>query len=193
MDFNCEMLGISQEEMQNRVVNAIAEKLMSKTIMTQWDENEDQEKIVNTKFAKAVIDKINEHFKNKVDELFNEQIAGKIDNLLTNYIIKETNQLGESLGKERTVTEFIIERFNVFIKEQVDSKGNPKRKNDCYFKPQGTRLTVAVDTYFKDHLEKAMKTILKNTDKTLIEEVTESFRKIISTQLKRTEINVKRS
>lgn len=175
-----EALGITQEELQERIVEKAVDQILDR--YQEWDEDADDYVMRDQAFH----NRINKAIKDQIDKLFSEyadkHIMPLINERISDFVINQTNRFGEKTGKSLTLTEYLIEFAEAWMKEQVDSFGKSKQENSSYssFSPKGSRLQVAIDNHLDFHIKNAMTAILESAHKTL----GESLSAAVQTQLK---------
>jgi hypothetical protein len=161
---NLEALGIKPEQVLDLVVERITEQLLSEA---GYDEDGDETRSA-TQLKQRLDKRIRERIDQRVAAMAAEHVIPKIDAAIDGIILQETNSWGEKRGKAFTLTEYLVDRAEVFLREQVDTDGRSKedlvRAGDTYhaanWRGYGPRLTTMIDKHLRYHVENAMKQAL---------------------------------
>lgn len=168
MDFSCEQLGITKEEMQERIVQAIATTLITsrETMWTEWDEEEEGD--VPTSFGKKMQEHIEKTLQERLDLMFAQFVKPGLHDVIDKMTFQESNRWGEPRKEAETFKEFFARVMEEHLKEDVDSKGQTragaKRSGRTFYK-EGTRLEVAIGHYLNSHVRDAVNGIVAEGDK----------------------------
>lgn len=162
-----EALGITRED-----VLACTVKELTKQILGQDDEGEYEapnlEAMVNRETRKFIDEKVMDTVRAECEKAFTPLIESK----LADYTLQQTNSWGEKLGRTLTLTEFLVQRIDAYMMEEVDSNGRSQEecraRHDSFYKA-GPRVTRAIHQYFHFHMDEAMKQVLKDSANILTE------------------------
>ena len=151
-------IGLSQEEMANRVIDAIADRFI---------DDRDFGKLIHAKVDKAIVEQIDA----AVAQLSSETIAPRITEMVEGHCLQETNKWGEATGQKLTFTEYLIDRAERFLTEQVDHNGQSKiESGDSYgWKPYAGRVATMIDNHLQYSISTAMKKALESTNSKIAE------------------------
>lgn len=174
-----EALGITQEELQERIVDKAVDQILDR--YQEWDEDGDEYVMRDQAFH----NRINKAIKDQIDKLFTEyaakHIAPVINERIADFVIQQTNRFGEKTGESLTLTEYLIQFAKSWMKQEVDSSGKTREECGSYsYVKKGQRLQVAIDNQLDFHIKNAMTEILKAAHETL----GESLSAAVQTQLK---------
>lgn len=155
-----EALGITRED-----VLACTVKELAKQILGQDDEGEYEspnlEAMVSRETRKFIDEKVMETVRAECDKAFTPLIESR----LADYTFQQTNSWGEKLGRTLTITEFLVQRIDAYMMEEVDSNGRSQEecraRHDSFYK-KGTRVSQAIDRYFEISMKTAMDQVLKD-------------------------------
>jgi len=185
---NLDALGIKAEQVLELVVERISEQLLAET-----GYDEDGEETRSASQLKQRLDKrIRERIDQRVAEIAAQHVIPKIDAAIEGMIIQETNSWGEKRGKAFTLTEYLVDRGEVFLREQVNTDGHSKedlvRAGDSYnasnWRGYGPRLTTMIDKHLRYHVEIAMKkalgTVQESVGGALADTIKKSIDKLVT-------------
>jgi hypothetical protein len=145
-----EALGITSEQLTERIVEQAVESLLTST-----GYNEDGDEIeYKTRFKREIEKRIQQAVDAKIAALANEHLIPRVGELIEKTNMRQTNRYGEPKGDPMTFIEYIASRAEAYMSEDVDSNGNSKSENDSYnWRSSGPRLTVLMRMYIRSTLE----------------------------------------
>lgn len=162
-------IGLKQEELQDRVVEALCEQLLASALS-----DEDGESVAR---KSPLRQKLDEEIKKRIDAgvsgIGERHIMPLVASKLESFVIQQTNTWGEAKGAPVTFVEYLVRRADQYMRDEVDSEGRSQPEVSDYnrssWRKAGTRITQAVDKHLHHNIETAMKTILTDANKTLAE------------------------
>lgn len=137
MDINLEQLGITQEQLIEKVVDRISEELL-------WDA---EDGYANSKFARRVKKHIDEKVNASVSAVADKYMVPAFLEHLEGMRFETTNGYGEPKTEPKTLREFIAHRAENYLDEVVDREGKTRRQGNS-FAEYGTRAKWLVDRFF---------------------------------------------
>lgn len=151
--------GFTKEELQERVVEKLVEKLRFQLIT---DEN-GEEDFVKTPLWKALNKLVDERIHNKINEVAETHLLPRIDDLINEMTFQQTNKWGEPLNNREpeTLKELIVRYAEEYIKEPVNHIGKTKKEDSFNFRATGSRMSYAIDKHLQFSIESAMQRILE--------------------------------
>lgn len=166
MSINLEDLGLSEDDLRDRVVNKIARQLLSET-RSGYDEDGDlAESDHPTQFDRELRERAKVRIDATIEQIGREHVYPRVEELIQNLCLQETNRWGEKRGQAKTFVEYLTERAESYLKEEVDYHG--RSSEDCrrsgYSWSGGakkTRVTHLIDQYLHCSIEQAMTAALK--------------------------------
>jgi len=160
-------LGMTQEEMAERVIDRIAEKAM-RTCGILYDPDDEESTEVDTRLAQRLDAAINA----RIDADVKVAAAKVFMPAVETRVFQTTNMWGESTGDVATFTEHIIAKANAYMAEKVDKNGKAKKKGDSYqWIGIRTRLEDAIHRLLHDPLKEAMSIVVKTNAAAFLESV----------------------
>jgi hypothetical protein len=161
-------IGITEEELQQRVVDAIVNRMLSSTAF-----NYDEGQSFTT--ASPVYRKIQESIKSaidaKFDMFFESHVCPLVGTKIDDLVIQKTNEWGEKRGEPVTFLEYLIEQAEKHLNEPLDARGRTRSQcaatRDSFNPVRGsTRLANAIDQKIAMHLEQCVTIVVRDaTDK----------------------------
>lgn len=135
-----EQLGISKDDLQQKVVDKIVSDLMN---CSDYDEDGDICES-RSKFAVELRGLIQNQIKSSVAATAAQCVLPQVHELVSAAVIRKTNRYGEQTGEPETFTSFLLKTAQTWLTECVDASG--KRESDFnyrdQFKPIGTRIQI---------------------------------------------------
>lgn len=149
-----ETLGISADEIVDRVVSRIADQVMTST---GCDEDGELHSYPSS-FSRKVYDAVKQRIDEKVGEIAEAHILPKVSTYIENLTLQETNRWGEKTGASKTFIEYLTERAEAYLQEPVNYEGKPKSASGGFsWSASQTRLTHMVHEHLQYSIETAMK------------------------------------
>ena len=170
MEFTCEQIGITQEELQERVVDGLIERILG----SKADDDDDNyvRRTVMDEAQQVVVEAINA----KVDAIAAAHILPRIEAMIEGLVLQQTNKWGEKIGNPVTFTEFIIQRAEAWMVEDVNFEGKSKGQDSYSWKKDTTRMAFMIDRHLQYHIENAMKQVLKDANSKIAEGIEQAVK-----------------
>lgn len=170
MNITLESLGLSVEQMQERLIDALIDRFLTSQVS-----DEDGEPVaVVSQFQRAIREAILNRVDESVERLIAPALEGSITSYIDNFKIVHTNGYGEVKREPETITEYVVRRASEYLSEGVDYQGQTlaeKRKagRDAYgHKDQTTRAAFLIDKRMNEEIEKAMKEALSEANTAIV-------------------------
>ena len=159
-----EELGITKDELINRVVEKIADRMLEGSIHT--DEYGD-EYTGSTDFNRKLDKAIEKRIDVAINTLADEKVLPNVIEYVKKLTLDETNKWGESKGKPVTFIEYMVLRAEAYMTEPVNYEGKPRGKDNYHWSASGSRISHEVHKYLQYEISTAMKEIIKDANTTL--------------------------
>lgn len=166
-------LGITKEELQDRIVQRIADNTLNSMFVD--DEGNVHER-ADSKFKQKASDMIASAIDAGVRQMIDKYVASNLSGTLLNLSFQKTNNYGEKKGEPQTLMEFIADSINTYLKEQVDKDGKSKPHDSYGWKPEGTRAYWLVNKSIRDNMHEAINTTLKDSNTTIADAISEAVK-----------------
>lgn len=168
-----ESLGLTQDELANRVVAKIAD-----SVMTGVHFDEDGEEYVDdSKFMRTLNQKVQAMLDAKVDEIGEKHVLPKVTAMVENLVLQETNKWGEKRGEPVTFVEYMVGRAEAYMKEPVNYEGKTKEQSGSYsFSATQTRVTNLIEKHLHYSIDTAMKAALNDATTNIAKGINETVR-----------------
>ncbi len=164
-EITLEALGLKADDIANRVVDRIAEKMLSRTYMADPDGEEDEQP---TAFATAIQERVKARIDQSIEEVAAKHVLPKITTYLEGLCLQETNRWGEKTGKPVTFIEYLTQRADAWMKEEVNFQGKTKEEDSYSWRKNTTRVSYLIHQHLQYAIEKAMKAALQNANNTIV-------------------------
>lgn len=160
-----ESLGLSKEELTERLVRTLADDLM-----TQWKSDEDGNVVDSgvTPFGKALEKKVTARIDAAIEKIAGQHVLPNVAVYVEGLCLQETNKWGEKLGKPVTFREYLVKRAEAYLQEPVDFDGKVKGDNSYNWSAKQTRIVHLVHQHLQYSIENAMKDALKTANSAIV-------------------------
>jgi hypothetical protein len=181
MELNLEALGITKEEVQNRVIDRLVEHALDDSYLDWDDESGDEpsERKRPSKFAAKLHDKVQERVDAAVAEIAEKHILPNAAQYIENVTFQPTNRWGEKQEKAKTFREYLAERAENYLTEPVDFDGQTeaeRRRNGASFSKAQTRITSMVHKHLHYEIERIMKEAVQTANSAIAKGIQESVK-----------------
>lgn len=167
-----EALGISAEELTNRIVDRATEQLLTST---GYDED-GEEYTTESRLARKVTDNIKKMVDGKILALAEKHILPNMGSYIETLTLQETNRWGEKTGKPVTFIEYLTERADVYMREEVNHSGKTKEQEGYSWSKSTTRVAFMVNQHLHYSIETAMKQALANANSNIAKGLEEAVK-----------------
>lgn len=165
MQFDLKSIGLTQEELQCRVVDAITDQILT----SRFEDEEGRETERQSKFKEDLKKQAKDAIDAKVREIGERFVAPKISELIETITLQETNKWGEKTGGDPvTFIEYLVKRAEEYIKEPVNSSGKSKSEGDYNWSKHTTRITHLVSSHLQFSIQAAMEKALKDANSSFV-------------------------
>jgi len=153
-----EALGITADELINRIVDKCVEQLMTDV---NFDEDGDE-----WRGRSAIASQLDARIKKQIDDTVNalaeRHILPNVSAYIENLTLQTTNQWGEKKGQKVTFIEYLTQRAEDYMQEKVNFEGKAKTEAGGYsWNGTQTRITHLVHQHLHYSIESAMKQALQ--------------------------------
>lgn len=124
MELTCEQLGITPDDIADRVASKIAATMLAKVVPDYDDETGSEiETERPTAFQEMVRKRVARKVEQAVDALAEKYIGSELEGRLETMTFPQTNGYGEKKGDPLTLLEYIAKRTETYLTERVDYQG----------------------------------------------------------------------
>jgi len=173
MALSIEELGITQEELISRVVDKICESTLTELGMDDYGD----EASYPSAFKRRLADAVKKCVDTKINEIADAHILPKVSELVENITIQETNKWGEKKGEPVSFIEYMTQRADAYLREDVDYEGKSKAESSSYsWSKSQTRITQLVHKHLHYTIEAAMQAAMQNANSAIVEGIQETVK-----------------
>ena len=160
MEFTCEQIGMDQEELQERVVDGLVEKIIG------GRDNDFPHGEVMTEVNERITNAITA----RVEAVANEFVLPRIEALIEGFCLQRTNKWGEKIGEQMTFTEYLVNRAENYLIEDVNYEGKTKGESGGYsWSKSQSRVAHMIDKHLHYEIERAMKAAVNEANESIAE------------------------
>jgi len=169
-----EDLGISKEKLQELVVERVSEQILSSS---SWDEDGEEHQGNSAMYHKLQT-AVSEVADARVAALFEEHIHPRVETFVNDLTLQKTNSWGEVHGESFTFIEYLIDRAEKYLVEEVDFKGKTRGESGSSYnwKADQGRLCSMIDKHLQYEISNAMEKAMKNANSQIADGITETVR-----------------
>jgi hypothetical protein len=184
-----ESLGLTQEELQERVVDKICRDLLESELLDEDGEPTGTDSPLARKLQAAIKKRID----HGVAKLAEKHVLPNVDKYLETIIFEETNCWGERQGKKKlTLREYLVQRADAYLREDVNYEGKAKNEANGYsWSKSQTRLTHLVHQHLHFTIEQSMKEAIGNINKVIVPALMETTKTKLEEIVKTLQVSVK--
>ena len=183
-----ESLGISPEELGQRIVDQAVETLLRST---GFNPDTEEETRYESRFKREIQDRIQKAVDEKIGALAAAHLIPRVGELIESADMQKTNGYGEKKGDPMTFKEYIAHRADVYMTEDVDINGKARHEGDSYqWRSCGPRLTVLMRNYIRDTMETAAKAAVTDVNKVIAKNIEKAARDAIAAAAGAIKVNV---
>lgn len=155
-------LGLSREELAERLVAKLADDLMQ----AEGYDDEGEPYSHRSQFAAGLQKAVHEVVDARVAAIAEEHVVPQVAELIANVVLQKTNQWGERIPDSPAMTfvEYIVSRADAYMAEQVDREGKPKPADAYNWKAEQTRACWLIDRHLSSAIATSMKAALVAAD-----------------------------
>lgn len=165
-----EALGVSPEELGNRIVNQAVEALLSST---GFNPDTEEETRYESRFKREIEARIQKAVDEKIAALAAVHLLPRVGEMIEQADMRKTNNYGEPKGPSLTFKEYIASRAESYMSEDVNNEGysqeeyTAKGRYGSDWRKSGPRLMVLMKNYIHSHLEDHAKAAVNDVNKAI--------------------------
>lgn len=194
MSLTLQDLGLSQDELVDRVVNATATALLTSTVLRVADDDEDEDTTyqVASPLKKQLDAEIQRRVDTAVAALLAQHIEPLVASKLETLLLVPTNQWGERKGEPETFLEYATRRADAYLTEKVNHDGKSQSEANGYsWSASTTRVVHLANQYLKFEIERAMKAALADVNSRIAGGISAAVTQAMTDVQQRLKIEVK--
>jgi len=157
MSIDIESLGFTKAELQQRVVDQICEQLLT-SIYTDEDGSESPQE---SQFKRAIAAAVKKQTDETINALAERHLLPNVAKQIEEIVLQETNRWGEATGQSVTFIEYLTQRADAWIREEVNHNGKTKAEDGYSWTKSTTRISHMIHEHLKYSIERSMKAALE--------------------------------
>jgi len=162
---NLEELGITKEDLQERVIDRMCSQLLEEQ---GYDEDGEPTGRYASRLQQTLKDRIQRHVDATISAMAEKHVLPRISEYVERLCLQETNKYGEKVGKPLTFIEYLTTRADHYMREEVNYDGKAKADNNYSWSAYGTRVAYMVNKHLNLSIQTAMKDAVSEFNKTLV-------------------------
>lgn len=174
-----ESLGINQQELQNRLIDRLAEIMVSRAPILEYDDDMQASFVGESPFAKELERRVKSMVDERITALADERLRPRVGQYIEGIILQETTTWGEKRGKTFTFIEYLVNRAEAYMTAEVDADGRSaeecRYRGSQFYGKGHQRLAWMIDKHLhlsiKSAIEKALADVNSNIAIGLLETV----------------------
>lgn len=179
-----ESLGFSKDEIEKKLLDRLVDDFTSRI---DWDEEEgDFCGSGKTSFKKKMDELVLRTVEEKIDFIASTHILPRVNQMMDEIKLQHTNKWGEKKGEPVTFIEYITQRADDYLSQNVDSSGKP---TEAYHSKQ-TMIAWLVDSYIGMSISRAVKEIVENGNTLLVGGIEKTVIQSLKAISKNIQVNV---
>jgi hypothetical protein len=173
-----EALGISPEDLGNRIVDQCVDALLNST---GFNPDTEEETRYESRFKREIEARIQKAVDEKIAALAAVHLIPKVGEMIEMADMRKTNAYGEAKTPSMTFKEYIAHRAEEYMSEAVNIRGLSKAEDGSYqWQSAGPRLTVLMRNYIRETLEKHAKAAITDVNKAIAKNIETAARDAIN-------------
>jgi len=191
MTIDIESLGFSQEELQDRVIQRVADQVMEGVSL--HDDLDDEGNIRSpSSFAARIEAIVQERIDATIADIAEKHLLPNVSEYIEKFTIQRTNEWGEAKGEPKTFTEYLVERAENYIVEPVDYNGKTKGESGGFsFHANQTRIVHLIDKHLQYHISVAVGNALKDLNSRLSQGIADTVKAQLAKALQKLKVEAK--
>lgn len=185
-ELTLESLGLKQEELADRLVEALADNFMHKVGM----DGEGDTYSTRSAVAVRLEGELRKMVDAKVVAFADAAIAPLIADSIEKVTFQQTNSYGEAKRDPLTFREYLIQRAENYMTEQVNYQGKSKSEDSYSWSPKGTRIAHMIHEHLHYHINSSVKKALADINSKIAAGIQETVKLQIKEVLEKLRVNV---
>lgn len=164
-ELTLESLGLDHEKLAEKLVDRLAQNMLTSI---GYDENGD-DWFGTSPFANKLNNMVKARLDKVVNELADKHVLPRVEEMVEGLVLQQTNQWGEKVGKPVTFIEYLTQRAEAWMREEVDYEGKEKGQSGGFsWNKRGTRVAYLIDKHLQHSIERAMVAAVSEAHKTIV-------------------------
>lgn len=158
-----ESIGLTKEELQERVIEALCAGILTGTA---YDPDSEREEFVSSRFKQALDEKIKGYVDQAINAIAEKHVLPNVVQYIDNLTLQERTKWGEKKGQPMSFVEYLVSRAEHYITEEVNYEGKSREDGGYSWSKHSTRITHLIHEHLKYEIQTAMNGALKEANKT---------------------------
>lgn len=173
MSFSIEELGITREELIQRVVERLCNSVLHDRTLNE-DGNEVE---IPSSFSRTLQEAVKQRANETIAKIATDRVIPHVDHYIETLVLEATNRWGEKTGERITFLEYLVKRAEDYLREDVNYEGKGKDEvgYGSWVKTQ-TRIAHMVHKHLHYSIESAMKTAMANANSLIAQGIHETVK-----------------
>ena len=163
MELTLESLGLNASDLQERLIDALCERVLS-TVVVYGDDGDGFEK---SKFGKHLDGVIKARIDADVAAIAEAHVLPKVSEIIEGFCIQKTNEYGEPRGEKLTFVEYLIKRADEYMQEPVNHAGKTKAEDSYSWSKNTTRISYMINSHLQYSIKTAMEQAMKQANSSI--------------------------
>lgn len=155
-----ESLGFTKNDLQERVIDRLCGQILSGK---EYDEDGNEE-YADSQFKKKLEERLRAHITETVNAIAEKHVLPNVTSYIENLVLQTTNQWGEKKGAPVSFIEYLVQRTEAYIQEDVDYQGKSKGHDSYNWSKNTTRISYLINAHLQYNIENAVKTALQTAN-----------------------------
>lgn len=162
-ELTLESLGLDQDKLADKLVDRLAQNMLTSI---GYDEDGD-EWFGTSPFANKLNNMVKARLDKIVSDLADKHVLPRVNEMVEGLVLQQTNQWGEKIGQPVTFIEYLTQRAENWMREEVSYDGKTKGQDSFNWRKYGTRVEYLLDKHLQYSIESAMKAAVGEANKTI--------------------------
>ena len=165
------VLGLDPKEIEEKVVERIADR-----VLQGWGTDEDGEYACDSQFKRKLDKMIQDRIETTIAALAEKHVLPNVSNYIETLTLQKTNTWGERTGKSVTFIEYLVERCDAYMREEVNYEGKPKGTDSYSWTGKSTRVAFLIDKHLHWTIEQGMKEAMAQANSSIAKGLEEAVK-----------------
>jgi hypothetical protein len=162
-----ESLGFTKDDVEKKLLDRLCGELLGSGVVYD-DEEEGSPRQVRSAFRQKLEKAIQAQIDASIAKIIDEHIKPHVDEIVSGLTLQATNKWGEAKGERLTFIEYLVQRAEAYMTEEVNFQGKTRARESCSWSAAQTRIAWMVHQHLQYNIEVAMKKALANANSTIV-------------------------
>lgn len=154
MEITFESLGITKEQITERVIDQIARSIMRGTMC---DDDPEYECTASSNFEKMMKEVVKKHIEVSINRMAAIHLLPRISYYIENLCLQQTNKWGEKTAEPVSFIQYLISKAEAYIIEPVNQNGKTRSEESCSpWRESTTRIAYLINEHLRRSISEAM-------------------------------------